>query len=171
MTEFREPLEVPVARTLLALLHWPSPRNVRAQPDFNALATMDFLLRFPAVLEAAFADRGRDLPVGARAQLSERLALENEQPVAQLAIWPSQHRLAVGALLGRALARPQPAVAGSGLTLTADGGRIAAALTQRPEWAPVSLRAEALGRRLRVGAPSLHALARRSAAQVQRAGR
>jgi hypothetical protein len=152
-----------LARTLLALHQWPPAKNVRARPDFTALAAMDFLLRFPSALESAFELSRRKMPRDARPSQSERRALENSQLVAQFALWPTQHRFVVASLVGRGLARLEPAIAGDGLALTARGALSAQALTEFFEWERTHARARALARSLRVGAPAIAKLAARSA--------
>lgn len=161
-----DPLETSIARTLLALHHWPTPRNVRARPGFTAVAAMDFLLRFPSALEAAFELRGREMPDGTRPTRTETRALENSQLVAQYALWPNQHRLVIASLVGRGLARIEPALAGDGLALTAKGAHSGHVLTDFPEWGRVDVRAKALARSLRVGAPALHKVAAGAAERV-----
>lgn len=163
MTAFVEPLEVPAVRTLIALQHWPT-RSARARPNLHQLAVMDFLLRFPVALERVFALRERELPADARSTLSERDAPENQQLESQLALWPSRHRLVAAGLIGRGLARSQPAVAGSGLALTASGAQVVATLGARPEWIRVDARSRALGSKLAQGAVTLPGLAHRAVA-------
>ena len=159
----REPLATSVVRTLFALHHWPAATSARARPGFDALAAMDFLLRFPSALEAAFELKRREMPHDARPSASETCALENWQLVAQLALWPYAHRLVVGSLVGRGLARLEPALGGDGLALSAKGTAAASTAAELGEWEQVEIRARAMGRRLKVGARALPVLAARAA--------
>lgn len=128
---------------------------------------MDFLLRFPVALERLFELRDREMPTAIRPTTTERGALENEHLALQLSLWPSRHRLVAGGLLGRELARMQPALSGTGLALTARGAQIAADIATAEEWRRVDGRARALARTLRVGAPQLPALASRAVAATR----
>lgn len=140
-----EPLEVPMGRTLLALAQW-NRSNVDHRLTVEALASADFAIRFPIVLDRLYARNGRATPANAAATDVERIAPENDQLVAQLAAWPLRHRSVVGALVGRGLADLAPAVRSQRVEITPQGVAAATSLATTDGWPRVARRATALSK-------------------------
>jgi hypothetical protein len=143
MTQFAEPLEVPMGRTLLALANW-ARTDSRQNLTVVAASSADFALRFPLILGRLYGASGRELGIGVTAQAYELAAPENDQLEAQYQAWESRHRLVIGALVGRGLATLAPGAMSQRIMPTALGARSAARLAAQPGWSLVQARAKAL---------------------------
>lgn len=138
-----DPLIVHVGRVLLLVDAFTGRTStLRGLPK---LARLDFLLRFPAYLEAVLDERNRPLPFELRATYHERRAPEVALIRWKYGPWDHRYYPLLGRLVGQALVEAR--TSGGMLRLrTTDNGREAAAALEGSAWDLMRQRAHALRR-------------------------
>jgi hypothetical protein len=133
--------------------------RTRGLQSLARLSRLDFLLRFPPVLEHMNLDRHPTWPTPAAITPAERHATDLAFAGSRYGLWTDRYTLIIGALLGKKLIREVP---GRILELiaTPDGRGAADQLATTPEWATTSHRAAALRDQLDLPAARLDALLR-----------
>ncbi|MFF9360854.1 hypothetical protein [Streptomyces griseoluteus] len=131
------------ARVLLLIGRFTTARTGLA--GLTKLAKLDFLLRYPAMLERLLAENGQIWPVGAEPTASERRAVESRMTRYKYGPWDQRYYSVLGSLAARGLI-----TYGEGdraeFRITTTGAEAVATLSETPEWALVSQRAALLKR-------------------------
>ena len=138
----RDPVVAHVGR-LLVLIDVFSDRPTPRIDSFGKLARLDFLLRYPVVLEQLVGERR--LPAAARPSASERQGLESAMIRWKYGPWDDRYYALVGRLLAQELITPMRREQPLAIRVTEAGRQAAGALTG-PSWDRVRLRATALRR-------------------------
>ncbi len=98
------------------------------------LAKLDFLLRYPAFLEALNESIGLTMPDSIVSRPVEREAVAEPMVRYKYGPWDNRYYSLVGALVGRGLAEYLPGRGVVALRPTVSGGRIASALRSDSSW-------------------------------------
>lgn len=151
----RDPLVVHVARVLVLVDSFTTPSAGLA--GLPKLARLDFLLRFPALLETVLRERQHELPFTLRATYDERQASESAHVRWKYGPWDHRYYPLLGRLVGQELISVER-VRGTMLLRSTLPGREVAAGLPGSEWELVRGRARALKRGANVGADRLGAL-------------
>jgi hypothetical protein len=125
------------------------------------LARLDFLLRFPPVLDYMTIEGVEGWPDAGQSLPAERLATDLALASARYGLWTDRYTLVVGALLGRQLVRPTPGRILELLTTRA-GRSVAADLVSTDDWRRTHVRAQFLHQRLNASAQRLDLLLRQA---------
>ncbi len=125
------------ARVLLLIDRFTGPK--RGLDGLTKLAKLDFLLRYPAMLERLLVEDGIAWPVGAEPTSSERLSVESRMTRYKYGPWDHRYYTVLGSLAARDLiaygARDR-----AEFRITASGAVAAAMLAETDEWAVVAKR-------------------------------
>jgi hypothetical protein len=156
----RDPVEVHAARLLL-LIDVFSTKRGGSVDGLGKLARLDFLLRYPVVLQEVLATRQRPLPLALHPTESETLALESAMIRWKYGPWDHRYYPLIGRLLSRELIWPLQRQQPMSVQVT-EAGRAAAARLTGPAWDRVRCRAEALRRSLNVSATQIGELIARA---------
>jgi hypothetical protein len=119
------------ARVLLLIDRFTTPK--KGLDGLTKLAKLDFLLRYPAMLERLLAEQGGSWPSGTEPSPPERLAVESRMTRYKYGPWDQRYYSVLGSLAARGLIT----YSGSGRTefrVTEDGARAARSLAATPEW-------------------------------------
>lgn len=110
------------------------------------LAKLDFLLRYPSMLDRVLHATGQAWAEGTEPSDDERLAVESTMVRYKYGPWDDRYYPIAGALLGLGLAEPRPGRGRVALRATPAGRAAAAELALSPEWAITASRTELLAR-------------------------
>lgn len=107
------------------------------------LAKLDFVLRYPNVLDRLLAVSNEAMPTNAAPSQDERQAVESQMIRWKYGPWDDRYYPLIGALLGTGLVTVVP---GSVLTLrtTKEGSAAASRIREQPSWAVVDARCRLL---------------------------
>ncbi len=145
------------ARILLLIVAFSG--RTRGLRSLARLSRLDFLLRFPPILEYMNIDGHPTWPPPAATVPAERHATDIAFAGSRYGLWTDRYTLIIGALLGKQLIRQVP-----GRTLeviaTPNGRTAATQLTAATEWTRTKGRAEFLHQRLDLPAARLDQLLR-----------
>lgn len=147
----RDPMAGHAAR-LLVLIDVFSDRPKARIDTLGKLARLDFLLRYPVVLEQLVGERR--LPPAARPSASERRALESAMIRWKYGPWDHRYYTLVGRLLAQQLIYPLHRERPLAVRIT-EGGRQAAKGLTGASWDRVRIRATALRSHADVSAAQL----------------
>ena len=137
----RDPLVVHVGRVLVLVDAFTgSSSGIRG---LSKLARLDFLLLFPVYLEAALAERARELPFALRATYDEQRSSESAYARWQYGPWDHRYYPLLGRLVGQGLIAAERVVGELSLRSTPAGHDVVDGLTGA-EWELVRGRARAL---------------------------
>lgn len=138
----------------------------RGLRGLSRLSRLDFLLRFPPVLDYVDLGEATGWPTAAATVPAERHATDIAFASSRYGLWTDRYTLIIGALLGKQLAAVVP---GRSLEMIATpAGRAAAAqLAMNHEWAATKLRADFLHQRLDVSAARLNELLRPAISRME----
>lgn len=135
--------EYHTARLLLLLDALTRPR--RRLVGLTKLAKLDFLLRYPAMLDRLLERDGIPWPPGAEPTDTEQAAVESRMIRYKYGPWDDAYYPLIGSLVGRALVETDRDSRGTlRFRLTPLGRTTAEQLQQSPEWATVALRSRLL---------------------------
>lgn len=141
-------LDYHLARVLLLVA------ALRETPDGSAdgltkIAKLDFLLRYPSMLERVLEDRDVDWTPGTAPTTAERTAVESAMVRYKYGPWDDRYYPILGTLIGTGLVHTRPGRGRVTVVVTPRGQAIAEALAAMSEWATVAARsallADALG--------------------------
>jgi hypothetical protein len=130
-------LDYHVARVLLLLSALSGTAD-----GLTKIAKLDFLLRYPNMLERVLAERGRGWEPGTSPTVEERSAIESAMVRYKYGPWDDRYYPILGTLLGTGLVETRPGRGRIAVTVTSAGRALADALARTPEWATVSARCE-----------------------------
>lgn len=125
------------ARVLLLISEFTTAK--KGLDGLTKLAKLDFLLRYPAMLERLLAERNILWPTGAEPTSPERLAVESRMTRYKYGPWDQRYYSVLGSLAARGLIT----YAGGGraeFRITATGAIAADTLAASNEWAVVAQR-------------------------------
>ncbi|MET8514375.1 hypothetical protein [Streptomyces sp. NPDC005077] len=125
------------ARILLLIDRFTTAK--KGLEGLTKLAKLDFLLRYPAMLERLLAESGASWPRGTEPTDPERLAVESRMTRYKYGPWDQRYYSVLGSLAARDLIT----YTGEGraeFRITAAGAIVAATLAETPEWAIVAQR-------------------------------
>ncbi|GAA4925659.1 hypothetical protein GCM10025331_05990 [Actinoplanes utahensis] len=107
------------------------------------LAKLDFLLRYPVMLERLSLVETNDmLPDGLRATDDERLAVESRMIRYKYGPWDDRYYPIIGVLLGTGLVKSSSGKGRLRMSVTRDGKRVASQLVALPTWRLTAERCE-----------------------------
>ncbi len=138
----RDPFAVHAARLLVLIDEFSDPRRTHID-SFSKLARLDFLLRYPVLLERLLGEHR--VPPAARPSHSERRGLESAMIRWKYGPWDHRYYALVGRLVGLELITPLRREQPLAVRVTESGHHAAQSLTG-PSWTRVRLRARALRR-------------------------
>lgn len=138
-------LDYHLARVLL-LVAACTETDADGVDGLTKLAKLDFLLRYPSMLDRVLHVTGQDWAEGTEPSDDERLAVESSMVRYKYGPWDNRYYPIAGALLGLGLAEPRPGRGRVALRATAAGRAAAAELARSSEWAVTASRAELLAR-------------------------
>jgi hypothetical protein len=132
-----------IARLLLLVDGFSDQKQGLA--GLTKLAKLDFLLRYPAVLQQLLRHEGGEMPEDIEPTAAEQLAVESPMIRYKYGPWDNRYYRLVGQLVGLGLVEVDH---GRGLSFrsTASGSGVAASLSETPEWALVWRRINLLRR-------------------------
>ncbi|MEV5255916.1 hypothetical protein AB0K98_29650 [Streptomyces werraensis] len=125
------------ARVLLLIERFTTAK--RSLDGLTKLAKLDFLLRYPTMLERLLIEQGGSWPAGVEPTSSERLAVESRMTRYKYGPWDQRYYSVLGSLAGRGLITYRGS-ARAEFRVTADGAMAASMLAQTDEWAVVAQR-------------------------------
>jgi len=131
----------------------------RGMRGMARMARLDYLLRFPMVLDYMDLDGVSGWPAGAATLQAERHATDVAFAGSRYGLWTDRYVLITGALIGKQLVTLVPGNIVEPVA-TRTGQSAAHQLAQADEWARTRLRAEYLRSRLNVSAARLDQLLR-----------
>lgn len=108
------------------------------------LAKLDFLLRYPTILEVLMARDGRTLTPEAVPTSAERLAVESPMIRYKYGPWDDLYYPLIGSLVGKGLVESERRGRALKFRLTDQGVEVALQFTSEPEWAPLQARVSIL---------------------------
>jgi hypothetical protein len=108
------------------------------------LAKLDFLLRYPALLEQLASIRGSAVPEHIRPSRQERLAVESRMVRYKYGPWDDRYYPVVGLLLGTGLVKTIPGKGRISLSVTAAGEAHARRFSSNATWEVIARRCEFL---------------------------
>lgn len=129
------------ARILLLISHFTTAKGGLA--GLTKLAKLDFLLRYPVMLEHLLPEGEASWPAGIAPTAPERLAVESRMIRYKYGPWDQRYYSILGSLAARGLI----AYSGSGraeFRVTEQGAGAASSLAATPEWAVVAERIKLL---------------------------
>jgi hypothetical protein len=121
---------------LLILLH----KFDKGISGLTKLAKLDFLLRYPTVLERLMARDGRSLSPEAAPTDAERLAVESLMIRYKYGPWDDLYYPLIGSLVGKGLAESERSGRTLKFRLTDQGLEVVRRLRSEPEWARLQAR-------------------------------
>ncbi|MFE5097076.1 hypothetical protein ACFRCI_43960 [Streptomyces sp. NPDC056638] len=125
------------ARVLLLIDRFTGAR--KGLDGLTKLAKLDFLLRYPAMLERLLAEDGISWPPGVQPTSAERLAVESRMTRYKYGPWDQRYYSILGSLVARDLIT-YGATDRAEFRITASGAVAAAMLAETDEWAVVAKR-------------------------------
>ncbi|UGQ14866.1 hypothetical protein LO772_15590 [Yinghuangia sp. ASG 101] len=129
------------ARVLLLIARFTTARGSLA--GLTKLAKLDFLLRYPVMLERLLPNGGRGWPAGAEPTDAERVAVESRMTRYKYGPWDQRYYGVLASLVARGLITVgSPGQAE--FRVTERGAAAAASLEAAPQWAVVAARAKLL---------------------------
>jgi hypothetical protein len=151
------------ARVLVLIVAFSA--NGSGVPGLDVLARLDFLLRFPTILDRVRSP-GPMWPGTLAAGPAERQAITAAFAPAHYGLWSDRYRLITGALAGRHLIVVPADRNPSGFVASGSGQRTAQHLTESAAWGRTGARADFLYEHLPVVADQLDDLIRPALVQV-----
>ncbi|MEU7925058.1 hypothetical protein [Micromonospora sp. NPDC049107] len=145
------------ARVLLLIAAF-SGRS-RGLRSLARISRLDYLLRFPPVLQYINLTDEAQWPSSAKPLPAERRATDINFAATRYGLWTDRYTLIIGSLIGKQLLNVVPGRILEVITTPA-GREAAKQLSNTAQWNPTHLRAEFLHRRLNMSAPQLDALLR-----------
>lgn len=152
------------ARVLLLIVAFSG--RTRGLQSLARLSRLDFLLRFPPVLEYMNTNGQPTWPADAATAPAERHATDLAFASSRYGLWTDRYALIIGALLGKQLIREVPSRTLE-LIATPDGRAAADRLAATAEWATTQQRADFLHTRLDLPAARLDQLLRPAIKHMQ----
>jgi len=142
------------ARLLVLLLAFAGADGQGEIEGLTKLAKLDFLLRYPALLERALVAR-RANPKGAAVEMHERDSVESRMVRYRFGPWDHRYRKFLNQLVARGLTTTR--VEGRKITigLTDEGRRVAAQIAEAQSFAAIVARAKVLKSHLDLTASNL----------------
>ncbi|MDV8015551.1 hypothetical protein R4P70_29965 [Rhodococcus sp. IEGM 1241] len=131
------------ARVLLLISHFTTAKKGVA--GLTKLAKLDFLLRYPAMLERLLPSGVKSWPEGTAPTASERLAVESRMTRYKYGPWDQRYYSVLGSLAARGLITYSDN-ARSEFLVTPEGAAASTALAATPEWSIVADRIKVLKR-------------------------
>ncbi|MEV1008361.1 hypothetical protein [Streptomyces sp. NPDC049881] len=131
------------ARILLLISQFTTPKG--GLDGLTKLAKLDFLLRYPAMLERLLPGGEASWPVGAAPTSPERLAVESRMIRYKYGPWDQRYYSVLGSLAARSLIVYSNS-ARAEFRATPQGASAASSLAATPEWAVVASRIKLLKR-------------------------
>jgi len=129
------------ARVLLLVSHFTT--STKGLTGLTKLAKLDFLLRYPVMLERLLPAGAPSWPEGTSPTASERLAVESRMTRYKYGPWDQRYYSILGALAARGLITYGTG-ARAEFMVTPRGAAAAAALAATPEWSVVASRIKLL---------------------------
>ncbi|MFI7049114.1 hypothetical protein ACWDR1_35065 [Streptosporangium sandarakinum] len=123
------------ARILLLISHFTTDKS--SLSGLTKLAKLDFLLRYPAMLERLLPDGEASWPAGTAPTEPERLAVESRMTRYKYGPWDQRYYSILGSLAARGLITYGDS-ARAEFRVTPQGAAAATALAATPEWAVVA---------------------------------
>ena len=143
------------ARILLLIDRFTATK--RGLNGLTKLAKLDFLLRYPAMLDRLLAEDGLHWPQGTQPTSSERRAVESRMTRYKYGPWDQRYYSVLGSLAARDLITYSGADRAE-FRVTADGAIAAATLAETDEWAVVTQRIDLLKRHFNKSGTALKTL-------------
>jgi hypothetical protein len=138
-------LDYHLARVLLLVTSF-TETDSDGVDGLTKLAKLDFLLRYPSMLDRVLQAIGHAWPEGTEPSEDERDAVESSMVRYKYGPWDDRYYPITGALLGLGLAELRPGRGRVALRATAVGRAAAAELARSAEWAVTARRTELLAR-------------------------
>lgn len=154
IADLDEAIELHAARLLILLDAFSEGERGTAIEGLTKLAKLDFLLRYPVMLERALAAKGRSIR-DVRLEDHEKNSVESQMVRYRFGPWDHRYRAILNTLVARGLA--SISIEGRMVVISAtERGRITAAtLAGEAAFEPYSRRAKLLKRHLDLGATNL----------------
>ena len=154
LVELDEAPELHCARLLVLLRAFAGPERGDRIEGLTKLAKLDFLLRYPVMLERALKAKGRSASA-ANVETHERHSVESEMVRYRFGPWDHRYRALLNILIGKGLA--EISVEGRTITvgLTEEGVSISETLSSAGEFSKYVERAAILRRHFNLTATNL----------------
>jgi len=154
VTDLDQSPHLHVARILI-LLH-AFTRGSQGGPieGLTKLAKLDFLLRYPVMLQKALEVRGRSTS-DVHLESHERMSVESQMVRYRFGPWDHRYREFLNILVAKGLAAVSVEGRKVVISITATGTRVAEELASSVQFAPHAVRAQALKRHLDLSATNL----------------
>lgn len=149
----RDPLTEHLARVLVLIDAFSGPKA--ALRGLDKLARLDFLLRYPAILQAALNLRGKPMPNELRPARYERLSSQSLNAAWQFGPWDHRYLPLIGWLVGTTQATASSTINGLELRSTVRGRELVEVMDG--PWSVTKGRAGLLRRHLNLSADNLRA--------------
>ena len=132
-----------IARVLLLVNEFSEPGS-EALDGLTKLAKLDFLLRYPAFLEALNERNGVPADLLTVVRDAERLAVDSPMIRYKYGPWDDRYYALIGALVGRGFVEYADGRGRASLRVTDSGRRVASDLAAREEWTETAARLKLL---------------------------
>ncbi len=143
MTELEQTPELHLARLLILLGEFCGPDGVDRVEGLTKLAKLDFLLRYPAMLERALVAKHKST-ASVQVQDYERSSVESRMVRYRFGPWDHRYRLLLNNLVGRRLATVALEGRTISIGLTPRGAELADTLASTQEFSDLARRATTL---------------------------
>lgn len=154
LTELEGTPDLHVARLLVLLGEFSGPDGTDRIEGLTKLAKLDFLLRYPTMLERALVARGRSA-AAVQLQEHERVSVESRMVRYRFGPWDHRYRMLLNTLVAKGLASVSVEGRTVAIGLTPTGMQIARSLAQSEPFADVTRRAKALHTHFDISATNL----------------
>lgn len=146
--------ELHTARLLMLLNAFAGDDGTEPIEGLTKLAKLDFLLRYPVMLDRALAAKGRSVRE-VRLEDHERQSVESEMVRYRFGPWDHRYRLFLNILVAKGLVSVSVEGRMVVISLTPDGRRLAHQLVAQPVFEPYARRAQLLKRHFDMTATNL----------------
>lgn len=143
IAELDEQPDLHAARLLILLSSFSSTNKGDSVEGLTKLAKLDFLLRYPVMLERALAAKGRTTREVILAD-HERLSVESEMVRYRFGPWDHRYREFLNILVGKGLVTVSVEGRKVVITLTESGQKVASELSANPEFQDYARRSSLL---------------------------
>lgn len=154
LAELEEKPDLHVGRVLVLLGGFAGPEGAGRIEGLTKLAKLDFLLRYPTMLERALKAKNRST-VSVGLEQHERTSVESRMVRYRFGPWDHRYRMLLNILIGRGLATVAIQGKTVSIGLTPDGVRLAQSLAATEAYASTARRARLLRANFDVGATNL----------------
>lgn len=146
--------ELHAARLLVLIAAFSGPKGEDSVEGLTKLAKLDFLLRYPVMLERALAVKGRSTR-DVKLEDHERLSVESEMVRYRFGPWDHRYREFLNILVGKGLVTVSVEGRKVVLTLTDHGHSVATELNANPQFQDYARRSSLLKRHFDLQATTL----------------